>query len=81
MPSASVMAQNIQLFGPREGFSPINGSSLDVDLCCKFLNKGYKEPHDMQKNMMPVRDGGADKKKKKNNNNNFLVTVCQLDMI
>ena len=30
-PSASIMAQNIQLFGPREGFQLINGSSRETN--------------------------------------------------
>ena len=32
---------------------------------CKFVNKTYIISHDMRKNMVSERGGGADKKKKK----------------
>ena len=32
-------------------------------VCCKFVNKTYIEPHDMRKNMASVRGGGAEKKR------------------
>ena len=33
---------------------------------CKFVNKTYIISHDMRKNMVSERGGGAEKKKKKN---------------
>ena len=35
-------------------------------MLCKFINKKYIKSHDMRKNMVSERGGGADKKKKKN---------------
>ena len=38
-PSASVMAQNIQLFGPREGFLTHQGSSLETNKSGKYYDE------------------------------------------
>ena len=39
-------------------------------MLCKFVNKIYINSHDMRKNMVSERGGGADKKENKQKNKN-----------
>ena len=50
-------------------------------MLCKFVNKMYIKSHDMRKNMVSERGGGADKKKKEENdvlNDVWMQTVLLL---
>ena len=54
-PSASVMAQNIQLFGPREVFWLINGSSWETNK--SQINTIMKQRWDHDRNMLRPASG------------------------